>query len=291
MSAEMRQPEMRVGVIGLGALGRPIAELLLKSRYRTAVYDVRSEPVRELAALGAQACKSPAAVAEQSDLIISLVSDAAQTDAIVSGDNGILDTLQRGAIFATGSTLGPEPVQRIAMKIAAKGGDTLDMPISGGIIAAREGTLSLMVGGTESTLERVMPVFRVFARDITHTGAVGSGQAAKLAHQLVFSVNVMALLEGLSLGVAGGVSPEAMKTVLKQGLANSTVLQVWQDLGPRWKGMLEATPPDVPLPNMRKDLHLVLELARELGMPLQIAEHASQVADSGTAIGHDDPLL
>jgi len=288
----MRQPPaMRVGVIGLGALGRPISELLLKAGYRTAVHDLRREPVRELAALGAQACASPAAVAEQSDLIISLVSDAAQTDAIVSGDKGILDTFQRGAIFATGSTLGPEPVLRAAMKIAAKGGDTLDMPISGGILAAKEGTLSLMVGGSQATLERVLPVFRIFAREITHTGAVGSGQAAKLAHQLVFGVNVMALLEGLSLGVAGGVAPEIMKNVLKQGLANSTVLQVWHDLGPRWKGMLEATPPDAPLPNLRKDLHLVLELARELGMPLQIAEHASQVADSGTATGHDDPLI
>lgn len=287
----MQKPQMRVGVIGLGALGRPISELLLKAGYRTAVYDIRREPVQELVALGAVACKSPATVAEQSDLIICLVADAAQTDAIVSGENGILDTFQRGAILAIGSTLGPEPVQRVAMKIAAKGGDTLDIPISGGIIAAREGTLSLMVGGTESTLERVLPVFRVFARDVTHTGAVGSGQAAKLAHQLVFSVNVMALLEGLSLGVAGGVSPEIMKKVLKQGLANSTVLQVWHDLGPRWKGMLEATARDAPLPNLRKDLHLVLELAESLGIPLQIADHASQVADSGTATGHDDPLI
>lgn len=282
---------MRVGVIGLGALGRPISELLLKARYRTAVYDVRREPVQELAALGAVACKSPAAVAEQSDLIISLVSDAAQTDAIVSGDRGILDTFQRGAIFATGSTLGPEPVQRVAMKIAAKGGDTLDMPISGGILAAKEGTLSLMVGGSQATLERVLPVFRVFARDITHTGAVGSGQAAKLAHQLVFSVNVMALLEGLALGKAGGVEPEVMKTVLKQGLANSTVLQVWHDLGPRWKGMLEATPPGAALPNMRKDLHLVLELAAELGIQLPVVTQASQIADAGQATGHQDPLL
>lgn len=287
----MQPPPMRIGVIGLGAMGRPISELLLKARYRTAVYDLRREPVRELAALGAQACASPAAVAEQSDLIISLVPDAAQTEAIVAGDSGILDTFQRGAIFATGSTLGPEPVQRVAMMIAAKGGDTLDMPISGGIIAAREGALSLMVGGTESTLERVLPVFRVFARDITHTGAVGSGQAAKLAHQLVFAVNVMALLEGMALGVAGGVEPGILREVLKKGLANSAVLQAWQDLGPRWKGMLMATAPDAPLPNLRKDLHLVLELAEALDMPLQIAEHASQVADSGTATGHNDPLL
>jgi|LNFM01.1.fsa_nt_gb 2-hydroxy-3-oxopropionate reductase len=287
----MQRPQMRVGVIGLGALGRPVSELLLKAGYHTAVYDLRREPVRELAALGAQACKAPVELAEQSDLIISLVSDAAQTDAIVSGKDGLLDAFPRGGIFATGSTLGPEPVQRVAMQIAAKGGDTLDIPISGGILAAKEGALSLMVGGSERTLERALPVLRVFARDITHCGPVGSGQAAKLAHQLVFGVNVMALLEGLALGKAGGVDPEIMKTVLKQGLANSAVLQVWHDLGPRWKGMLETTAPDAPLPNLRKDLHLVLEMAESLGVPLQVAQHASQVADSGTATGHDDPLL
>lgn len=287
----MPPSNMRVGVIGLGALGRPVGELLLKAGYRTAVYDVRSEPARELGALGATVCASPAAVAQHSDLIISLVSDAAQTDAVVSGHGGILETLKPGAIFATGSTLGPAPVKRIAQQIAARGGDTLDMPISGGIIAAREGTLSLMVGGAAATLQQALPVFRVFARDITHTGDVGSGQAAKLAHQLVFSVNVMALLEGLSLGVAGGVAPEVLKNVLKQGLANSTVLQVWHDLGPRWKGMLQAAAPGAPLPNMRKDLHLVLELAQELGVELHIAGNASRVADAGIATGHDNPLI
>ncbi len=281
----------RIGVIGLGALGRPVAERLLQAGHAVAVYDVRREPVAALAALGAQACASPAEVARHSELIISLVSDAAQTDAVVSGKGGILETLQRGTIFATGSTLGPAPVQRVAAQIAARGGATLDMPISGGLIAAREGTLSLMVGGEAAVLERALPVFRVFARDITHTGAIGTGQAAKLAHQLVFSVNVMALLEGLALGVAGGVAPEVMKNVLKQGLANSTVLQVWHELGPRWKGMLEASAPDAPLPNMRKDLHLVLELARELGVELQIGDHASHVADAGRATGHDQPLL
>jgi 3-hydroxyisobutyrate dehydrogenase-like beta-hydroxyacid dehydrogenase len=281
----------RIGVIGLGALGRPIAELLLKAGYHTTVCDVRSEPMDELAALGATACASPAAVAHNSELIISLVSDAAQTDAIVSGAGGILETLMPGAIFATGSTLGPAPVQRVAHQIAARGGDTLDMPISGGILAARDGTLSLMVGGAPAVLERAMPVFRVFARDITHTGEVGTGQAAKLAHQLVFSVTVMALLEGLSLGVAGGVAPDVMKNVLKQGLANSTVLQVWHELGPRWKGMLAPAAAGAPLPNMRKDLHLVLELAAALGVELHVGENASRVADAGTVTGHDDPLI
>lgn len=282
----MARLQANVGVIGLGALGQPIARRLIDAGCTTAVYDVRLDPVRELAALGANPCSSPADVARVSDLIISLVSDAEQTDAIVSGPGGILETLRPGAIFATGSTLGPGPVIKITKLIAAKGGHTLDIPISGGIIAAREGLLSLMVGGDPELLASVMPVLKVFADHVTHAGDVGTGQVAKLAHQLVFSTNVMALLEGLALGEAGGVDPDVMKLVLKQGLANSSVLQNWHELGPRWKGMLEAKEAGDPLPNMRKDLHLALEMAQKLGVALPVGSNVSQVADSGKAAGH-----
>ena len=279
--------QAKVGVIGLGALGRPIAELLLKAGHRVAVYDVRAEPLAALQKAGASAWVCPAEVAQQSDIVISLVLDGAQTDDIVFGDNGVHGSLKRGSIFAIGSTLSPAPVKTIAAALAAKGVKTLDMPISGGIVAAREGALSLMVGGAPAVLERALPVLRIFARDITRTGDVGSGQAAKLAHQLVFATNVMALLEGLSLGVAGGVEPAALKQVFKNGLANSAVLQAWDDLGPRWKGMLKATAPDAMPPNLRKDLHLVLEFARELGVNLYIGGQASLIADAGVATGHD----
>ena len=279
--------QTKVGVIGLGALGRPIAELLLKAGHRVAVYDVRAEPLAALQKAGASACVCPAEVAQQSDIVISLVLDGAQTDDIVFGDNGVLGSLKRGSIFAIGSTLSPAPVKAIAAALATKGVETLDMPISGGIVAAREGALSLMVGGAPAVLERALPVLRIFARDITRTGDVGSGQAAKLAHQLVFATNVMALLEGLSLGVAGGVEPGALKQVFKNGLANSAVLQAWDDLGPRWKGMLKATAPGAMPPNLRKDLHLVLEFARELGVTLYIGGQASLIADAGVATGHD----
>ena len=287
----MAQLQARVGVIGLGALGFPIARRLMEAGCTVAVYDVRLDPVRELAVLGANPCSSPADVARVSDLIISLVSDAEQTDAVVSGLGGILETLKPETIFATGSTLGPGPVLRIAQQISAKGGHTLDIPISGGIIAAREGMLSLMVGGDPELLASVMPVLKVFADNITHTGEIGTGQVAKLAHQLVFSTNVLALLEGLALGEAGGVAPDVMKLVLKQGLANSSVLQIWHELGPRWKGMLEAKDADEPLPNMRKDLHLVLEMAQKLGVALPLGLNVSQVADSGKATGHKNPSL
>lgn len=280
-----------VGVIGLGALGEPIAGRLLQAGFATGVCDVRRDPVERLTKLGGRPCASAAEVARDSDVIVSLVLDEAQTLDVVFGNSGLLAEVRPEAILAIGSTLGPQPVRRIAEALAPRRAHVLDMPISGGIVAAREGALSVMAGGEDAVLERAMPVLKVFARDITRTGGVGSGQTAKLAHQLVFSVNVMALLEGLALGAAGGLEPGVLKEVLRKGLANSAVLQAWPDLGPRWKGMLAASAPGAPLPNMRKDLHLVLQLAGELGVPLHVASQASRIADAGAATGQGDPRL
>jgi 2-hydroxy-3-oxopropionate reductase len=280
-----------VGVIGVGALGEPVAALLLKAGFAVSVCDVRREPLERLAKLGARPCASAAQVARHSDLVVSLVLDAAQTMEVVFGESGLLGEIRPGAILAIGSTLGPQPVRNIAQALAPRRAHLLDIPISGGLVAAREGRLSVMAGGAEPVLERAMPVLKVFARDITRTGGVGSGQTAKLAHQLVFSANVMALLEGLALGAAGGLDPAVLKQVLAKGLAGSAVLQAWPDLGARWKGMLAPTPPGAPPPNLRKDLHLVLELAAELGVPLHLAAQASRAADDGVATGHADPRL
>jgi len=280
-----------VGVIGLGIIGKPIAERLVKAGFGVAVYDVRDEPVAELKGAGATACASSADVASRSDIVISLVLDRAQTDDVVFGANGIIRAIKPGTIFATGSTLGPAPVQRIATALAAKGCTTLDMPITGGYLAAYEGKLVLMIGGAPDALERARPVFRAFANNILRVGDIGAGQVAKLAHQLIMSVNVIALLEGLSLGLAGGVEPAMLKQVIKDGLANSGVLQVWDDLGPRWKNMLKPAPPGTAPPNMRKDLHSALELAHELGVVSYLGTQASLIADAGVATGHDNPLL
>ena len=280
-----------VGVLGLGVIGKPIAERLLKAGFCVAVYDVRNQPVVELQELGATPRTSPADVAKHSEIIISLVSDAAQTDDLVFGAGGILDALQPGSLFVIGSTLGPAPVRKLAQVLAAKGCETLDAPISGGYPAARAGTLSVMTGGAQSTLDRALPVLRAFAKVITHAGDVGAGQAAKLAHQLVCSVNVITLLEGMSLGVAGGVEPAVLKQIFREGVADSSVLQRWDDLAPRWKGMLKATAPGLPPSNLQKDLQLVLELAHELGVGLHVCPAESLAADRGMATGHDNPRL
>ena len=280
-----------IGVIGTGVIGKPIAERLVKAGFRTRVYDVREEPLRELETLGAVLCTSPAHVAEDCDLLISLVLDAPQTDDVVFGESGVLRTIRPGTIFAVGSTLGPAPVLKVAEALRAKSCDTLDMPITGGYIAAYAGQLALMIGGTHETLERAQPALSAFANVITHAGDIGAGQAAKVAHQLILTVNIMALLEGLALGVAGGVQPDVLKAILRDGLASSRALEVWKDLGSRWKGMLAPADPSAPLPNLRKDLHTAIELAKALGIDVPVATEASRVADAGIATGHDDQRL
>lgn len=281
----------QVGVIGLGVLGRPVAERLIAQGFNVAVFDVRAEPMAALTSAGATTCDSPADVAHHSEFIITLVSDEAQTQDVIFEADGILTTLKDEAVVIIGSTLGPAAVQALAGAIAARGGETLDAPISGGYLAAAEGSLSMMIGGRQAVLDRAMPVLKAIANKITRAGGVGTGQAAKLAHQLVFSLNVMTLLEGLSLGAAAGVEPSVMKAILTDGIANSSVLGLWENLGPRWKDMLKATAPGVTPPNMRKDLHLVLELAHELGVNLYLGTQASLIADAGVATGHDNPLL
>lgn len=280
-----------VGVIGLGVIGKPIALRLVKAGFKTAVHDVRADPLAELKAAGARACTSARDVAQHSDLIIGLVSDAAQTAEIVSGADGIVHGLRQRAIFATGSTLGPQPVHDAARVLAARGCATIDMPITGGYLAAVDGKLALMLGGDEAVIERARPALQSFASTLTRAGDIGAGQAAKLAHQLIMSINIMGLLEGLTLGVNGGVEPAVLRQIIKDGLANSTVLGVWSEMGTRWKGMLRSTDANAPLPNIRKDLHSALEFAQALGLELPIGELASHLADNGRAIGHDDPAL
>ncbi len=280
-----------VGVLGLGVIGKPIAERLIKAGFSVAVYDVLEDRVAGLHKLGATACASPADVATHSDIIVSLVADAAQTDAVVFGPRGIIEALRPGCIFVIGSTLGPLPVRNVAQALAPRGCATLDAPISGGYLAAYEGTLSLMIGGPQPVLDKSLPVLRAYATTITRAGDIGAGQAAKLAHQLVCSVNVITLLEGLSLGAAAGVEPAVLRKIMQAGVADSSILRLWDELGPRWKNMLNAAAPGSPPSNLQKDLHLVLELAHDLGVNLQVCPAASRAADDGVATGQDNPAL
>lgn len=282
---------IKVGVIGVGMIGRPIVECLARAGFSVAAYDVRADALTELPVRNVTVCGSCADVASRADLVISLVRDGSETLDVVSGAGGIAESIKPGSIFAIGSTVAPSLVKEVSQRLASKACETLDMPITGGVIAAREGKLVLMVGGPQATLDRALPAFRAFAHVITRTGDLGTGETAKIAHQLVMGINIMALLEGLSLAAAGGVEPAIMKQIIGDGIAGSSVLRLWDDFGQRWKWMFQPQAPGSDIPILRKDQHLGLELARELGIPLYLATQASLIADAGVATGHDNPAL
>src|SRR5689334_20101408 len=208
---------MTVGVTGVGMIGKPIAECLARAGFPVAAYDIRADALMDLPARNITVCKSCADVASRADLVISLVRDGTETLEVVSGAKGILESIRPGSIFAIGSTVAPSLVKEVSQRLTARGCETLDIPITGGVIAAREGKLVLMAGGPQATLERALPAFRAFANIITRTGELGTGETAKIAHQLVMSMNIMALLEGLSLAAAGGVEPAIMKQIIGDG--------------------------------------------------------------------------
>jgi 3-hydroxyisobutyrate dehydrogenase-like beta-hydroxyacid dehydrogenase len=167
----------RVGIIGLGVIGLPIAERVAAAGFPLAVHDVRPEPVATLLATGVQSCRCAAEVAASSDIIISLMLDEKQTEAVLFGPDGAAPMLGGGKLFAIGSTLGPQPVQRFAGALLERGCETLDMPISGGYAAARSGELSRMIGANAGVLKRALPVLSTFAKVITPASPRGTGLA------------------------------------------------------------------------------------------------------------------
>ena len=200
-----------IGVIGVGVLGKPIAARLLRQGFRSSVYDVRPRARGGAGESRGEGVRVAGRSRAAQRIHHHLVADEAQTQDVIFEADGILTTLKDEAVVIIGSTLGPAAVQALSGAIAARGGETLDAPISGGYLAAADGTLSMMIGGRQAILDRAMPVLAAIANKITRAGGVGAGQAAKLAHQLVFSLNVMALLEGLALGAAAGVEPAVLK--------------------------------------------------------------------------------
>ena len=258
---------MRIGFIGLGFQGKPLARNLVGAGYPLTLFDVRSEPVAELCELGASAAASPAEVAAASDLVIICVVDDAQVMAVLAGTSGILTAARPGMIVAIHSTILPETMRLAARLAEAKGVALVDAPVSGSAKGAEEKTMSYMVGGSAAAVEACLPVFRVSGPSVTLTGDVGSATVAKIAHQLVCCVNMMAVAEGLRLGTAAGVSRGVLLEVFHAGFAQSRAADLWPelDLHPR------ATP------IFDKDLRAVLNLGEDLGVSVPAAALCKRV--------------
>jgi 3-hydroxyisobutyrate dehydrogenase len=253
----------KVGFIGLGGMGNPMAKNLLKAGYPLTVWNRTRSKMKETVDLGATPADSPKDVAERSHIVITMVTDSPDVEEVVLGPTGVLKGAKTGMILIDMSTISPQVARNIAATLRAQEVAMLDAPVSGGDIGAINGTLSIMVGGSTETYEACLPILQVLGKRITHMGENGMGQTTKLCNQVICALNIEAVAEGLMLGAKSGVDLEKLLAVVTAGAAGSWMLS---NLGPKMAaGDYE---PGFKMRHQQKDLRLALSAARELGLPL-----------------------
>ena len=254
----------KVGFIGLGIMGRPMAKNLMEAGYELVVHNRSPEKAEELAKEGnATAAASPGQVAQACDIVITMLPDSPDVEAVVAGEGGVLEGIRDGALLVDMSTISPVVTKELSEKVREKGASMLDAPVSGGDVGAIEGALSIMVGGSEEDFERARPLFDVMGKAATHVGPIGAGQVVKACNQIVVALTIEAVSEALVLGSKAGVRPEIILQVLGGGLAQSRVMEM---RGPTMiQGKFE---PGFKARLHRKDLNIALQTARQYGVSL-----------------------
>lgn len=274
---------MRIAFIGLGTMGTPMAGRLLDAGFDVIVHNRTRERERALVERGATAAASPAEAAAHADVIVTMVSDTPDVEAILFGPDGVAQGARRDAIVVEMSTIAPEAVRAMGERLAAQGVALLDAPVSGGSEGAQQGTLSIMVGGDAADLERVRTVLEAFGRTITHVGPSGAGQVAKAMNQVIIAGTYAAVAEGLALGMAAGIDVEAAHRALQGGAAGS-----W-GLTHRGPNMLDNTYPlGFRVRLHRKDLGIALDTAAALGVPIPLAAYVAQLETGLVKRGYGD---
>ena len=253
----------RIGFIGLGIMGRGMTRNLLKAGFPVHVWNRTASRIDELAAEGAIATTSPADLANQCDIIFICVSDTPDVEAVILGGNGVLQTIQNGALVVDMSTISPQTTRDLAAKLAEKGAHFLDAPMSGGSEGAARGTLSIMVGGDAAQVERAMPYFQAMGKTITHMGDVGSGQLVKLVNQILVVGNMLAVSEALVFAQAGGLDLQKTLQAVGGGAAGS-----WMLSNRGSQAIVRDFRPGFTIDLQQKDLRLVLQAADQMGIPL-----------------------
>ncbi|MEW6093424.1 MAG: NAD(P)-binding domain-containing protein, partial [Chloroflexota bacterium] len=217
---------LTVGYIGLGLMGKSIARNLLKAGFPLVVHNRSRAAVDELAAEGAKAASAPAEVAAQVDAVFTNLPDTPDVEKVVLGPDGILDGAHPGLIWVDNSTVRPAAARTLSLRLAEKGVLSLDAPVSGGDIGARDGTLAIMVGGPAEALEKVMPVFQAMGKTVTHVGEAGAGQVAKAANQIMVAAQMVAMGELLIFSQKAGVDPLRVVEAIQGGAAQCWTLDV-----------------------------------------------------------------
>jgi len=216
---------MKVGFIGLGIMGKPMSKNLLKAGYELVVFDSNQKNLDELAASGATVGKSSKNVAEQCDVIITMLPNSPHVKSAVLGENGVVEGAASGTTIIDMSSISPIASQEIAKELEKKGIKLLDAPVSGGEPKAIDGTLSVMVGGDKNVFDQFLDLMKTMAGSVVYTGNIGAGNVTKLANQVIVALNIAAMSEAFSLATKAGVDPELVFEAIRGGLAGSTVLE------------------------------------------------------------------
>ena len=271
---------MKIGFVGLGIMGRPMALNLRRAGHELWVHGRRPVTMELLVEAGAHACTTAAEVAANADVIFIMVSDTPDVEHIVFGEHGLLQRLKPGQVVVDMSTISPAATRRMAQELEARGVEMLDAPVSGGETGAINATLSIMVGGKERVFQRVKPLFETLGKNIVHVGGNGAGQVAKACNQIVAAVTIEAVGEALTFARQCGVDPAKVREALMGGFAGSRILEVHgkrmldNDFKPGFKVRLH-----------QKDLRIVIENAHQLGLALPatalVAQHLNALMGSG----------
>jgi 2-hydroxy-3-oxopropionate reductase len=270
-----------VGFIGLGVMGAPMAGNLVDAGHSLVVHSRSPEPVEALAEAGAETAQSPREVAERADVVITMLPDSPAVEAVVLGDEGVLAGASEGDLLVDMSTIHPTVSVAIAQAATERGVAALDAPVSGGDVGARQGTLSIMVGGEAADFERARPLFEVLGKTIVHVGEAGAGQVVKACNQVVVAVTIAAVSEALVLGSKAGVDPEQILDVLGGGLAANKVMEM------RRSNFLEHDfTPGFRIDLHHKDLNIALESGDAYGVPLAVTGIVQQYMRALRAKGH-----
>ncbi|MBE0608254.1 MAG: NAD(P)-dependent oxidoreductase [Dehalococcoidia bacterium] len=262
----------RVGFVGLGIMGAPMAANLLKAGFSLTVWNRSPARMEPLVELGAVAADSPAAVASASEVTLSCVTNSPDVEAIALGPRGVAEGAAPGSVYIDCSTISPETARRVAAELSPRDIAMLDAPVSGGDVGARAGTLAIMAGGDPEVFARCLPVLEAMGKTIVHVGPAGSGQVVKLCNQVAGGLNLLAMAEAISLARGAGIDPAKMLEVVSAGAAGSWMLA---NLAPR--AIRGDYAPGFMVDLMQKDLHLVLDEAAAGGTPLPGTALVSQL--------------
>jgi len=272
-----------IGFIGLGIMGKPMARNLLKGGYALVVHSRSRPPVEELGGEGAEIAASPQEVAARTHVVITMLPDSPDVEQVYAGERGVFAGAGPGTLLIDMSSISPVVARELALEAKRRGLDMLDAPVSGGEAGAIGATLSIMIGGEASAVERALPIFQLLGKNIVHVGNAGAGQVTKAANQIVVGVTIAAVSEALVLATKAGVDPAKVRQVLLGGFAQSRVLDA------HGQRMLEHNfRPGFRVRLHEKDLNIALAAGGEYGVPLMVTGIVAQMMTAMRSMGRGD---